>query len=131
MTHEDVVRRYVAALNSGDWDAMPALFAPDAKIHGVLGAGGLDVAMPIWRMLHDGLAMELTIEAMVAAGDTVAARYIERGRFVGPFQGHAPTGRAYQVPAMEWFAFRDGRIAERWGARDFAAIARQAGIPSG
>jgi len=131
MTKERIVRRYVAAFNCGDWDALAALFTPDAEIFGVLGAGGLDVAMPIWRMLHEGLAMELHIQAMVSEGDTVAVRYIERGRFVGPFRGHQPTGQGYEINAMEWFVFRDGLIARRWGARDSAAIARQTGMPPG
>ena len=64
---------------------------------------------------------------MVAEGDRVAVRYTERGRFVGPFRGQEPTGKAYQLVAMEWFAFRDGRVQGRWGARDSAALARQVG----
>lgn len=123
-----VVRRYVAAFNAGDFDALRALFTEDAVVQGVLGWGGMDVVVPIWRDLHSAFAPQLTIEEMVADGDRVAARYTERGRFGGAFRGRAPTGLGYEVTAMEWFELRDGRIARRWGARDSAAIARQTGM---
>jgi predicted ester cyclase len=71
--------------------------------------------------------MRLTIEALAHEGQTVVARFIESGRFVGPFRGlagHEPTGKPYEIIAMEWFDFEDGRIARRWGARDSATIIR-------
>jgi predicted ester cyclase len=71
----------------------------------------------------------LVIEEMIAEGDLVAARYTERGKFVGPFLGHAPTGKSYQLVAMEWFVVKDGKIQRRWGARDAASQARQIGLP--
>lgn len=124
----DTVRAYVAAFNAGDWDAIRPLFTPGAMIRGVLGWGELEeVAFPVWRELHDGLRMSLQIEALVEDGDVVVARFTETGTFVGPFRGLpglTPTGRSYEIVAMEWFEFEDGMIARRWGARDSAAITR-------
>jgi hypothetical protein len=57
------------------------LFDPAANIRGVLGWGGLDVAMPIWRELHDSMNMHLAIERLVEDGDTVVALLNETGRF--------------------------------------------------
>ena len=73
--------------------------------------------------------MNLTIEEMIAEGDIVAVRYSERGVFRAPFFGHAPTGKSYELVAMEWFVVRNGRIQQRWGARDQASQARQIGMP--
>jgi predicted ester cyclase len=125
---KDVVRRYVAALNAGDEDALRKLFHADAVIQGVLRQGGIEEVLPLWRQLHDALALHLTIEELVAEGDVVAARYTERGRFRAPFLGQEPTGRPYSLIAMEWFLVRDGRIQRRWGARDAASQARQIGL---
>ena len=127
--NRETVLRYVDAFNRYDVPALRALFTPDALIYGVLSAGPMEVALPIWRELHESLAMRLTVEAMIAEGDNVAVRYTERGRFVGPFLGQAPTGRSFEVTAMEWFEMREGLIHRRWGARDSAAIARQIGLP--
>lgn len=124
-----VVAAYVAAMNAGDFAAMPGLFTEDAEIQGVTGAGGLDFALGVWRQLHDGLCMELTVEEMAAEGACVAVRYTERGRWTGPFMARGePTGRSYALVAMEWFELRGGRIARRWGVRDAAAQARQLGF---
>ena len=128
MNHEEVLRAYVDAFNSGDWDKIAALFTPDAEIRGVLGWGGLDVAMPIWRELHEYMRMHLQIDDLVISGDKAAVLFTEAGTFAGPFRGlpgQEPTGRSYEIVAMEWFEFEGDRIARRWGARDSGAITRQ------
>jgi ketosteroid isomerase-like protein len=109
-------------------DALRALFTDDAVVQGVLGWGGMDVTLPIWRELHEAFRQHLTIEALIAEGDLVAARYTERGTSVGAFRGQAPTGKSFESVAMEWFVIRDGRIARRWGARDSASQLRQMGL---
>lgn len=126
-----IVTRYAEAFNRGNVDAVCALFAPDAQIFGVLGWGGLDVARPIWEQLVRCFRMQLKIEGMVAEGDTVAVRYMESGTFVDTFRDTPPTGKSYSITAMEWFVIRDGLIAQRWGARDSAAMFKQMGVPPG
>ena len=125
---ETLVRAYVEAINILDMARLRALFSPEAKIYGVLGHGTIDQVDPVWRELHDGMNMHLEILGIVTNGNEVAVRYRETGRFTGPFRGlagHQPTGRSYEVTAMEWFAVENGRIAARWGARDSSAITRQ------
>lgn len=127
--NKQVVRRYVDAFNRGDIGALREIFSPSAVVQGVLGWGGLDVVVPIWEELHSAFQIELTIESLIAEEDTVAARYTERGTFVAPFRGNQPTGKSFELVAMEWFTLRDGRIERRWGARDHASQARQVGLP--
>jgi steroid delta-isomerase-like uncharacterized protein len=132
MAEEDnkrVVLEYVEAFNRGDTDALRRLFTDDALVYGVLGWGGLDAAVPIWEELHAAFALNLQVEAIIAEGDTVAVRYVERGTSVGSFRGGPVTGRSFEVVAMEWFVLKDGRIQRRWGARDNAAQFRQMGLP--
>src|SRR3954451_8280024 len=124
-----VVRAYAEAFNRGDLPALQALFAEDAEIQGVLGRGLMEKVLPIWRQLIEGYGMQLTIEELIAEGDVVAARYTERGTFRAPAFGHQPTGKSYELVAMEWFEIREGKIRRRWGARDSAAQARQLGVP--
>lgn len=124
-----VVRRYVDAFNRADFDTLKSIFATDATVQGVLGAGGMDRVIGIWGELIAAFAINLAIVEMIAEGDCVAVRYTERGTFRSAFRGQPPTGKPYEVVAMEWFVVRDGKIQQRWGARDFAAIARQIGLP--
>src|ERR1039458_8815251 len=90
----ETVRAYVDAFNRGDIDAVCNLFAKEAQIWGVLGWGNVEEARPIWKEVTSSLQIELTIDAIVADGDTVVARYTERGKSVKPFRGLGPTNRS-------------------------------------
>ncbi|WP_194726362.1 ester cyclase [Noviherbaspirillum malthae] len=125
-----IVLQYVEAFNTGDLMALRALLHDDAVIQGVMGKGLFDRIEPIWRQLIEGYGMQLRVEELVAEGATVAARYIETGTFKAPAFGHMPTGKSYELVAMEFFEIRDGKIKQRWGARDSASQLRQLGITS-
>jgi steroid delta-isomerase-like uncharacterized protein len=127
--NKQVVRDYVDAFNRGDLDRLRSLFAEDAEVQGVMGEGLMDKVLPVWRQLIEGYGIHLTIDGLVAEGSAVAARYTETGTFRAPAFGREPTGRSYELVAMEWFVIRDGRIQRRWGARDAAAQMRQLGVP--
>jgi predicted ester cyclase len=128
-SNKQLVLAYVDAFNRADIPGLSALFRDDAFVYGVLGGGCLDQVVPVWRELHEAFAPRLEVESMAAEGDTVAVRYRERGRFVGSFRGHAPTGRSFELVAMEWFVMKMGKIYRRWGVRDSAAQSRQMGLP--
>jgi predicted ester cyclase len=130
-SNKQVVLKYVEAFNRGDLEALQELFTPDALIHSVLGWGELDKAMPIWKELHEAFAINLTVEEIIAEGDTVAVRYTERGAFVGSFRGQEPTGKSFELVAMERFTVLEGKIQRRWAARDAASQARQLGMNLG
>lgn len=124
------VEAYASAINAGNFATLRTLFTPDARIEGVTGSATLDEAMIIWQALHGSLNMNLKIEAMVGEGDIVVVRFLESGRWTAPFLGMTePTGKSFELVAMEWFELREGRIARRWGVRDAAAQARQVGFP--
>ncbi|MDR3457789.1 MAG: ester cyclase [Verrucomicrobiae bacterium] len=128
-TNKAVVRSYVEAFNRGDFAALREIFAPEAEVQGVLGQGTMDKVIGIWQELHAAFGIELTVAEMIAEGGCVAVRYTERGTFRGTFRGQTPTGKAYELVAMEWFELRAGKIQRRWGARDAASQARQIGLP--
>jgi steroid delta-isomerase-like uncharacterized protein len=125
---KQVVLRYVDAFNRGDLATLGELFAEDAQIQGVLGKGVFEKVAPIWRQLIEGYGMQLRVEELVAEGGTVVARFTETGTFNRPAFGREPTGKSYELVAMEWFEVRGDKIVRRWGARDAAAQARQLGI---
>lgn len=124
-----IVMDYVDAFNRGDLETLRRLFTEDALVQGVLGWGGLDVVVPIWKELHESFAIQLQIAAIIAEGETVAVRYVERGTSVQPFRGGPVTGKSYELVAMEWFIIKDGSIHRRWGARDSASQSRQMELP--
>ena len=111
--NKDRVLAYVGAFNRRDLDGVCNQFADDALIWGVLGWGKISVARPIWNDLMESLHIHLTVEGMVGEGDTVVARYTERGTSLKAFRGFEATGKSYEVAAMEWFEIKDGLIHRR------------------
>jgi steroid delta-isomerase-like uncharacterized protein len=128
-TNKKLVLQYVDAFNCGDFEALKRIFAEDAIVQGVLGKGTMEKVIGIWGELHAAFGIQLHVEEMMAEGDKVAVRYLERGTFKGAFRGSSPTGKSYELVAMEWFVLKDGKIQQRWGARDAASQARQIGLP--
>ena len=49
----------------------------------------------------------------------------ERFALTKPFQGLGPTGKTYELTAMEWFEIQGNLIHRRRGARDAASQYRQ------
>jgi steroid delta-isomerase-like uncharacterized protein len=123
-----VVLQYVEAFNRGDLERVCKLFAEDAMIFGVMGWGTVEQARPIWRDLIDCLQIQLSVDAIISEENTVAVRYTEKGTSIRAFQGAGPTGRSYELTAMEWFEIKGNLIYRRWGARDSAAQSRQLGF---
>jgi steroid delta-isomerase-like uncharacterized protein len=129
--NKQVVHAYVDAFNRGDMQALRTIFAEDALVYGVLGWGQMEQVIPVWQELHAAFNLQLQVEDMVAEGDKVAVRYLERGKSVGSFRGSPVTGQPYEMVAMEHFVVQNGRIQRRWGARDSATQNRQMGLPLG
>src|SRR5579863_5046777 len=124
----EIVLAYVDAFNRGDVDAVCPLFTLDAQVWGVLGWGTIEQARPIWKDLMESFQIQLTVNAIIAEGSSVAVRYTERGRSVKAFRGQGPTNRTYELLAMEWFEIENDHIRRRWGARDSASQSRQLGF---
>lgn len=72
--------------------------------------------------------MHLTIDQMIAEGDTVATRLTFHGTHTGEFQGIAPTGKAVTVTALDMVRLVDGKAVEHWGGPDQFSLLQQLGI---
>lgn len=64
---------------------------------------------------------------IMATGDKVALRYKLFGTHEGAFMGIAPTGRRFEVAAMQIARFEDGKAVERWGLTDQLGLLQQIG----
>jgi predicted ester cyclase len=71
--------------------------------------------------------MRVTIEDLVAEGDTVVVRDTTRATHRGAFAGIPPTGKEVRVARIALFRLADGRIAEHWGQVDMLGLLQQLG----
>ena len=73
----------------------------------------------------------VTIDQIIAEGDTVAARTTFHGTHAGDYRGIPPTGKAITNSSIAVFRFVDGKIVEYWGGPNHHRLLHQLGpIPS-
>jgi predicted ester cyclase len=75
--------------------------------------------------------IHMTIEALVAEGDTVAVRVLSEGTNLGPLNGGVPpTGKRFSARQSHWFRVADGKLAEHWATREDLPAMLQLGVIS-
>jgi predicted ester cyclase len=73
--------------------------------------------------------MHMTVEAIVAEGDTVAVRILSTGTNLGPLNGvMPPTGKSFSAHQSHWFRVVDGKLAEHWATREDLPAMLQLGV---
>jgi predicted ester cyclase len=73
--------------------------------------------------------LHMTVEAIVAEGDTVAVRVLSEGTNLGPLNGVVPaTGKRFSARQSHWFRVEDGKLAEHWATREDLSAMLQLGV---
>jgi steroid delta-isomerase-like uncharacterized protein len=74
---------------------------------------------------HD---LRLSIEELVAEGETVVARWSCRGVHKGEINGIAPTGKQFAINGITIARFANGKIVEAFVNWDALGLMRQLGV---
>jgi len=126
--------QFAATLGAHDIAAFAALFAADYKQHQFSAAApppqpgmtAKQATVAFFTARLTGLPdLTVTIEAIVAAEDMVAASFVYEGTHRGPYFGVAPTGRRLRFSSCDIFKVGDGLIVEHWGMGDLAGTLAQ------
>jgi predicted ester cyclase len=130
-SNTEIVREYTQRVfNEHNPDLASEYFAPEVKWHGGL-LGTVEGAENVTEMLRGLIGALPDLHAaeqdVVAAGDTVAVRYIVEATHEGNLLGIALTGRRVRWDAVDIYRLADGIIVEEWAADDVAAILYQVG----
>ena len=73
--------------------------------------------------------LHMTIEAMIAEGDTVAVRILSEGTNLGPLNGVVPpTGKRFSARQSHWYRVVDGKLVEHWATREDLPAMLQLGV---
>jgi len=68
-----------------------------------------------------------TVDEIIVAGDTVAARWTVRGTHRGEFQGIPATGKSVKLSGITFHHLTDGRVRETWLVYDNMELLQQIG----
>lgn len=128
--NKDVVRRGFDALNDRNRAAFVELHADDAVMH-TFGEDvrGIEAIAEAEFAYFDAFPdLVLTLEALLAEGDAVAARWSVAGAHEGEFMGVEPTGEEFEFGAMGMFRVENGKITEVWLEADRLGLLEQLGV---
>lgn len=119
------------AFNRGNLDAVAELMTDDFVEHEQMGpdaGSGREAAMGMMTMIRGAFPdLQVTIDALIAEGDVIAARTTWRGTHEGDFMGVPASGKRVEFEAIDFVRFEDGRAAEHWGQTDAMGLMTQIG----
>jgi steroid delta-isomerase-like uncharacterized protein len=128
----DLVRRYQAALNSGDLDALDAVVAADVSTPDMLpGFGqGLGAVKAIARATaHAWPDFHVAIDDLIVEGDQAVARITMTGTAVNDFGTLLPgNGRPFRFTGAYYVRASDGKIVEHVGVENGVTLLQQLGL---
>ncbi len=122
-----VVRRHLEeAISQNRPELWDEIMADDFTLHHPLVGPGREAYARSVALLREGFP-DLSEEVLdiVAEGDRVVVRYIERGTHTAAFMGLAPTGRRYEKHGFALYRLAGGRLAEVWVQEDDRGFERQ------
>lgn len=113
-----IVRRLGEAINTGDFDALDEVLAPNYVRHdptSLLHEADREQYKQTFTALRRAFPdAHWTLEEMLADGDRVIGRWTFRGTHEGPFFNLQPTGKEVTYPIIGIYRIADGMIVEDW-----------------
>lgn len=126
--------RFAAILSAHDMAGFAALFAEDYVNHQMSAAAPApppdkspkQATVGFFAARLAGIPdLSVSVEAIVASGDMVAASFVYTGTHGGTYFGIAPTGRPLRFTSCDIFRVKNGQCAEHWGMGDIAGVLAQ------
>jgi predicted ester cyclase len=131
--NKTITRRIIDELwNKGHLPVADEVIAPNYTHHDAstpdLGRGpeGEKKRVAMYRAAFPDL--RLTIEELIAEGETVVARWSCRGAHKGELNGIAPTGRQITITGVTIARFSGGKMVEGWVNWDALSLMQQLGV---
>ena len=132
--NEQLVDRFIeTVVNGKDLDRIEEFVTEDVSDHTPMGeTHGREAFHETTTQIGTAFPdFEVSAQDIVADGDTVAVRMIQRGTHEGPFLGYGGTGESFEIHAMSFARIEDGKIAERWVQPDLLGLLSQVGAMKG
>lgn len=128
-----IVRRIPEeVVDAGNTDRYNEILAPDVVDHLPAPVGetrGREAAKNLVEQVHVAFPdLSVTVEDMVAEGDTVALRVTWRGTHEGEYFGIEPTSREVEFQIEAFLRLEEGKVVERWIQPDQFGLMQQLGV---
>ncbi|HEV1996043.1 MAG TPA: ester cyclase [Candidatus Acidoferrum sp.] len=128
-----IVRRLIEELwNKGNLSLADQLFAPNYEHHDASspdfgrGPESEKKRATLYRTAFPDI--RLTIEDIIAEGETVMTRWSCRGTHKGDLSGIAPTGKEFNITGVTIARLSNGKLAEGYVNWDALGLMQQLGV---
>ena len=131
--NKQIVLRWRAERNNGNWNIIDELHAPDYVGH-IADVPGPIRGREALKHLFAGYWAAFDVRAtpepdlLIAEGDFVVNRETTRVKHIGTFQGIPPTGREARVTSTDIYRIVGGKIVEQWTEGDMLSLLQQLGL---
>ena len=129
---KDVVRRLVdECVNADRADLLERYTAPDVRVHPATPGSapdtdGVEELRAAFRAFHTTFPdLHIDLDALIAEGDLVAARWTATGTHSAELAGVPATGRPVRWSGTDVYRLADGVVAEWWRNDDTAGLLTQ------
>jgi steroid delta-isomerase-like uncharacterized protein len=131
--NKTAVRRLFDELwNKGNLPVADELIAPTYTHHDAstpdVGRGPESEKKRVTHYRNAFPDMRLTIEDIIAEGETVIARWSCRGQHKGELNGIAPTGKQFAISGVTIARFANGKMVEGYVNWDALGLMQQLGV---
>jgi predicted ester cyclase len=130
-TNLATVQAVVAALNAHDLVTLKTFWAADGqeRFPDAVCFGPDEIARYFQGVIDALPDLRIEPRAFAAEGDSVFMRHVISGTHTGgPFKGIATTGRRVEVPGIDHFTLREGKIVSNFVVFDQMEMGRQLGL---
>jgi steroid delta-isomerase-like uncharacterized protein len=132
-SNKNVVRRlFEEVWNKGNLQVTDELFTPNYAQHDAStpdvgrGPDSEKKRATLYRTAFPDI--RLTVEDIIAEGETVVARWSCRGTHKGDLNGIAPTGKQFNVTGVSVARFTNGKMSEGFVNWDALSLMQQLGV---
>lgn len=126
--NKELVRRFFAAIENGDFGIFDEIVAADYDDHLPGQTRGRDALIRYFTGLRRAFPdVRFPVHAMIAEDDRVAVLNSIVGTHRGNYDalGLNSTGNTIDAQAFQLYRIESGQLAEHWEVADFATIMRQ------
>lgn len=124
--NKDLYRRFLSALNMGDYEQIDTMIDPAFQDHHLgFDVTSLETYKEALKMVSEALSMQGELEDIYATEDKVVTRVKLVGKHTGEFMGFPATGKELTWETTEIWRVANGKFVERWAQDDLYSLIKQ------
>ena len=130
--NKELIRNYLKEMDNKNFEIFNEVYAPDAKIYFPSNSSepmSLEQSVPMVKSFSAAFPdFNHSIEELIAKGDKVILRAIDRGTHQGEFNGIPATGKKIEFGVIAIFHIEERKIIEGWEEFDMLGFMQQLGM---